>query len=66
MKNYITLFLILTIITGVVGFAGLNFYGLEAVRIFFLIFADLLVISVLTRLFFPDNTEKMRLERIKK
>lgn len=65
MKNYITLFIILTTLTGLIGFAGMNFYGVEAVRIAFLIFADLLVVSLIAKLFFPDN-KKMRLERIKK
>lgn len=65
MRNYIYLFLILTTLTGLVGFAGMNFNGIEAVRIAFVLFADLLVISVLSKLFF-NKPEKMRLERIKK
>lgn len=64
MKNYTIPFLIITILSGVIGF-GLSFKGIEFVRITFLIFADLLVISVLARIFFSD-ARKMRLERIKK
>lgn len=65
MKKYILPLLILTLITGLIGFAGLSFKGIEFVRITFLIFADILIISLLARLFFSD-TRKMRMERIKK
>ncbi|MCF4102066.1 DUF1328 domain-containing protein [Gillisia sp. M10.2A] len=65
MKNYTLLFLIMTVVTGLIGFAGLNFYGIEVVRVLFLIFADLLVISVISKLFFP-TTDDMRLQRVKK
>lgn len=65
MKNYIYLFLILTTLTGLLGFAGMSFYGIEAVRIAFIFFADLLVVSLLAKLFFNDP-EQMRLERVKK
>lgn len=65
MEKHIIPFLIITVITGLIGFAGLSFKGIEFVRIAFLIFADLLIISVLAKFFFSD-TRKMRLERIKK
>ena len=65
MEKYIIPFLIITILTGLIGFAGLSFKGIEYVRIIFLIFADLLIISVLARFFFSD-ARKMRLERIKR
>ncbi|HSJ11713.1 MAG TPA: hypothetical protein VK916_05230 [Gillisia sp.] len=65
MKNYTILFLILTGLTGLIGFAGLHFKGIEFVRITFLIFADILIISVLARLFFA-NSRKMKLQRIRK
>ena len=64
MKKYIIPFLIITVITGIIGF-GLSFKGVEFIRIAFLIFADLLIISVLARFFFSD-TRKMRLQRIRK
>lgn len=64
MKKYIIPFLIITVVTGIIGF-GLSFKGVEFIRIAFLIFADLLIISVLARFFFSDN-KKMRLERIRK
>jgi len=65
MKNNIILFLILTAITGILGFAGLTFTGIEIVRVVFLIVADLLIISILARFFFRDS-RKMKLERIQK
>ena len=64
MKKYIVPFLIITALTGLIGF-GLSFKGVEFVRITFLIFADLLIISILARFFFSDS-KKMRLERIRK
>lgn len=65
MKNYLILFLILTAVTGLVGFAGLSFSGIEVVRVLFLIFADLLIVTGLGWFFFADS-RKMKLERIKK
>ncbi|SDS20828.1 hypothetical protein SAMN04487764_1696 [Gillisia sp. Hel1_33_143] len=65
MKNYTLIFLALTVITGLIGFTGMNFFGIPAVRVLFVIFADLLVISVLAKIFFPA-TENMKLQRVKK
>ena len=65
MKKYTLVFLIATALTGLVGFAGLTFYGVIAVRVLFLIFADLLIVSVISRIIFSD-TSKMRLKRVKK
>lgn len=64
MKNYIIPFLIITVLTGIIGF-GWSFKGVEFIRIAFLIFADLLIISVLARFFFSDPNN-MRMERIRK
>ncbi len=66
MKNYIVFFLILTTFTGLVGFAGLDFEGVTVFRIFFIIFADLLIVSILSKFFFASDSERMRLERIRK
>lgn len=65
MKKRTIFYLIATLITGIVGFIGIGFTGIEVVRILFLIFADLLIISVLARFMFSDS-ENMRLERIRK
>lgn len=65
MKNYTLHFLIMTIVTGVLGFAGMTFFGIEVVRVLFLIFADLLIVALISKIFFSD-TKKVRLQRIKK
>ena len=45
----------LTLITGLIGFTGLSFSGIEVIRVMFLIFADLVVVSLMAKLFFPDK-----------
>ncbi len=65
MKNYTLHFLIMTIVTGILGFAGLTFFGIEVVRVLFLIFADLLIVSLISRTFFSD-TKEVKLQRVKK
>jgi len=65
MKKYTLVFLIATALTGLIGFAGLTFYGVIAVRVLFLIFADLLIVSVIAQIFFSDKN-KMRLKRVRK
>lgn len=57
MKRKTLLFLVLTVITGLVGFSGLSFSGIEVIRVMFLIFADLLIISLIAKLFFPDRPQ---------
>jgi uncharacterized membrane protein YtjA (UPF0391 family) len=65
MKKYTLVFLIATALTGLIGFAGLTFYGVIAVRVLFLIFADLLIVSVISRIICSDAS-LMRLKRVKK
>ncbi|WP_029331550.1 DUF1328 domain-containing protein [Gillisia marina] len=65
MKNYTLHFLIMTIVTGLLGFAGMNFFGIEVVRVLFLIFADLLIVALISKTFFSE-TKEVRLQRIKK
>ncbi len=65
MKNYTLHFLIMTAVTGLLGFAGLTYYGIEVVRILFLIFADLLIVALISKTFFSD-TKKVRVQRVKK
>lgn len=64
MRKYSTLFLIVAALTGALGFSGLNFGGIEIVRVLFLVFADLLVVSLVARFFFRNDN--VRLQRIKK
>lgn len=55
MKKKTLLFFVLALITGLVGFTGLSFSGIEVIRVMFLIFADLMIISLMAKLFFPDK-----------
>ena len=57
MKKKTLLFFTLTLITGLIGFTGLSFSGIEVVRVMFLIFADLVVVSLIAKLFFPDKPQ---------
>ncbi|HET8886169.1 MAG TPA: DUF1328 domain-containing protein [Salinimicrobium sp.] len=66
MKKKTFILLILTIITGLVSFTGLNFYGVVGVRVLFLIFADLLVIALLAKLFFYPEKKRMRTIKVRK
>lgn len=59
------IFLIMTAVTGLLGFAGMTYYGITAVRIFFLIFADLLIVSLISKFFFSD-VDNLRLIKVKK
>lgn len=64
MKRYSTIFLILALLTGLIGFAGGDFGGVEIIRILSLIFTDLFVISLVAKAFFPDK--KVDLVKVKK
>jgi uncharacterized membrane protein YtjA (UPF0391 family) len=64
MRKHSILFLTVAVLAGVIGFSGLSFSGIEVVRVLFLIFADLLIVSLIARLFFKEN--KMKLQGIKK
>lgn len=57
MKKKTLLFTMLTLITGLIGFTGLSFSGIEVIRVMFLIFADLVVVSLIAKLFFPDKPQ---------
>jgi uncharacterized membrane protein YtjA (UPF0391 family) len=63
MKKKSLLFLALAIVTGLIGFTGLSFSGIEVVRVMFLIFADLLIISLMAKLFFPEK-QKMKFQPV--
>ncbi|WP_298247592.1 DUF1328 domain-containing protein [uncultured Christiangramia sp.] len=65
MRKKALLFLVLAVVTGLVGFTGLSFSGIEVIRIMFLIFADLLVISLMAKLFFPEK-QKMKYQPVKR
>lgn len=65
MKKHMLIFLIMTLVTGILGFAGMTYYGISAVRILFLIFADLLIVSLISKFFFP-GLDNMKLIKVKK
>lgn len=66
MNKKILIFLVLSIITGLVGFSGMNFDGIAAIRVMFLIFADILLVTILASFFFSSDRHQVRLERVKK
>ena len=64
MRHYSTIFLVLALITGLIGFVGGEFEGIEIIRVLSLIFTDLFVISLIAKAFFPDD--KLRYEKVEK
>ncbi len=64
MRTKTLLFLVLALITGLVGFTGMSFSGIEVIRVMFLIFADLLIVSLMAKWFFPDKS-KVKYQRVK-
>lgn len=65
MKRKTLLFFVLALITGLVGFTGLSFSGIEVIRVMFLIFTDLLIISLMAKAFFPDKS-KLKYQPVEK
>lgn len=65
MKNYSTLFLIGALITGIIGFAGFSFGGIEIVRVLSLIFTDLFVVSLIAKAFFPGQ-QRLKYQEVEK
>ncbi len=65
MKDYTITFLILALVTGVSGFALGDFTGIKFLRIMFIIFADLLVVSLLAKGLFA-NQKRLQKIRVKK
>lgn len=64
MKNYTLWFLGLAVLTGLLGFyPGMDFFGIEAVRIFFIIFADLLIVSLLAKGLFSSKLVPVKQEK---
>lgn len=64
MKNYTILFLLLALLTGLTGFSGLRFDGIEFIRILCLIFTDLFVVALFAKAIFPDE-DKLRYQKVK-
>jgi uncharacterized membrane protein YtjA (UPF0391 family) len=62
MKDKSITLLILAAITGILGFAMGNFSGSQILRVLFVIFADLFVVSILAKALFSNAP---RLKKIK-
>lgn len=65
MKRYSNVFLILALITGLIGFTGLNFDGIMIPRILFVLFTDLFLVSLMAKALFAEE-EKMKYEKVSK
>mgnify|MGYP001125812270 CR=1 FL=1 len=59
MKDKSITFFILTLVTGIVGFALGDYPGILFVRILFVVFADLFVVSLLAKGLF-SNSRKVK------
>lgn len=65
MKRYSKVFLILAIITGLIGFTGLNFEGIIIPRILFIVFTDLFLVSLMAKVLFNEK-EELKYEKVRK
>ncbi|MGJ8666676.1 MAG: DUF1328 domain-containing protein [Patiriisocius sp.] len=65
MKNYTSQFLIVTLITGILGFTGLEFTGASVVRFIFLVSAIGLLISCLDSVLISKNMRKLRFRKLR-
>ncbi|TYP70919.1 DUF1328 domain-containing protein [Aquimarina intermedia] len=59
MKKYSIHFLIASIITGVLGFGGFSFTGIEIFRILFIVAIDFLIISLLAKALFYKSSNRV-------
>ena len=50
-------FLVLAIATGILGFALGNFIGTQVLRVLFIIFADLFIVSILAKGLFSNSAQ---------
>ncbi|GGZ46507.1 DUF1328 domain-containing protein [Mesonia mobilis] len=57
MKEKSITFLVLALVTGVLGFALGNFTGSQILRVLFIVFADLFVVSILAKGLFSNSTQ---------
>lgn len=54
MRKYSSLFLIMAVIMGLIGFTGLNFEGIAIPRILCVVFTDLFLVSLMAKVLFSD------------
>ncbi|AVR45688.1 DUF1328 domain-containing protein [Christiangramia fulva] len=65
MKRKTLVFFALALITGLIGFSGISFTGIKLLRVMCLIFADLMIVSLMAKALFPDNP-KLKHQRVEK
>ena len=65
MKDKSITFLVLALVTGVLGFAMGNFIGSQILRVLFIIFADLFIVSILAKGLF-STTPQLKKVKIRK
>lgn len=55
-------FLVLAIATGILGFALGNFIGTQVLRVLFIIFADLFIVSILAKGLFSNSAQLQKVK----
>ena len=61
-------FLLVSIISGIYGFAGYQLWGTEVARVIFLIAADLFIVSLFARMLFysrANNNDDTKVQKVK-
>lgn len=62
MKEKSITFLVLALVTGVLGFALGNFTGSQILRVLFIVFADLFVVSILAKGLFSNSNQLQKVK----
>ncbi|WP_424494816.1 DUF1328 domain-containing protein [Salinimicrobium sp. GXAS 041] len=65
MKIFTLLFLIIALVTGFISFTGMNYEGIEVMRVLCFVFTDLFMISLFAKVLFPNNL-RLRQQKVKK
>ncbi len=65
MKIFTLLFLIVALITGFISFTGMNYQGVEVMRVLCFVFTDLFMISLFAKALFPNHL-KLKQQKVKK
>ena len=62
MRDKSITFLVLAIATGILGFALGNFTGTQVLRVLFIIFADLFIVSILAKGLFSNSNQLQKIK----
>ncbi|MBW2961006.1 DUF1328 domain-containing protein [Mesonia aestuariivivens] len=62
MKDKSIIFLVLTLVTGILGFAMGDFTGTQILRVLFIIFADLFIVSIIAKGLFSNNRQLRKIK----